>query len=271
MTRSWEAFDRFRIGLDFWQRYAVQSGEQDPDALTKAIPGLPRRHRGRSQLRSGALTARARASEGPPAPRRRRGAPEQPEGEPRIRPGASRARVRALRHRKPGRGQVARPVRALGPGNAAGEERAAAHNLHRQAMATARHRQPWSSPTGSRRRCSRRREPSGSPRRSRRRLRLGAHRAASWAGLCRYAFERGGRELAADGGPRPGSDWIWPTGAGPRLLHAAYFHCQQADRFYAALLGARRRTSGSGRRARRSWPRSASCSSTMDRRISVTT
>ena len=27
MTRSWEAFDKFRTGLDFWQCYAVQSGE----------------------------------------------------------------------------------------------------------------------------------------------------------------------------------------------------------------------------------------------------
>src|SRR4029079_11613421 len=40
MTRSWEAFERFRTGLEFWQRYAVQSGEQDPDALTKAIRGF---------------------------------------------------------------------------------------------------------------------------------------------------------------------------------------------------------------------------------------
>ena len=37
MTRSWGAFDRFREGLEYWQRYAVQSGEQDPDALTQAI------------------------------------------------------------------------------------------------------------------------------------------------------------------------------------------------------------------------------------------
>ena len=37
MTRSWDAFDRFRQGLEYWQRYAVQSGEQDPDALTQAI------------------------------------------------------------------------------------------------------------------------------------------------------------------------------------------------------------------------------------------
>ena len=37
MTRSWEAFTDFRQGLLSWQRYAVQSGEQDPDALTEAI------------------------------------------------------------------------------------------------------------------------------------------------------------------------------------------------------------------------------------------
>ena len=68
-------------------------------------------------------------------------------------------------------------------------------------------------------------------------------RAAAWAGLCRHAFERGASE-----GPEPtppgsaggmAARWIWPTGAGPRLLHAAYFDCQQADRFYTALLAAR--------------------------------
>ena len=65
-------------------------------------------------------------------------------------------------------------------------------------------------------------------------------RAASWAGLCRYAFERGARDRAAGSRlPRMATRWIWPTGAGPRLLHAAYFHCQQADRFYTALLDTR--------------------------------
>ena len=38
MTRSWEAFDRVpERASTSWQRYAVQSGEQDPDALTQAI------------------------------------------------------------------------------------------------------------------------------------------------------------------------------------------------------------------------------------------
>jgi hypothetical protein len=40
MTRSWEAFRKFREGLESWQKYAVQSGEQDPDALTQAIRGF---------------------------------------------------------------------------------------------------------------------------------------------------------------------------------------------------------------------------------------
>jgi hypothetical protein len=68
-------------------------------------------------------------------------------------------------------------------------------------------------------------------------------RAAAWAGLCRHALERGAVEdtvrPARDSGRGALARWIWPTGAGPRLLHAAYFYCQQADRSYTSLLAAR--------------------------------
>jgi tetratricopeptide (TPR) repeat protein len=63
-------------------------------------------------------------------------------------------------------------------------------------------------------------------------------RAAAWAGLCQHAFERGSRGAQGDSDETEGR-WFWPTGAGPRLLHVAYFHCQQADRFYTALLDPR--------------------------------
>ena len=56
------------------------------------------------------------------------------------------------------------------------------------------------------------------------------------------ARTRRGRGYPAAGAgfwPRGAARWIWPTGAGPRLLHAAYFYCQQADRSYTSLLAAR--------------------------------
>ena len=74
MTRSWEAFDRFRQGLEFWQRYAVQSGEQDPDALTQAIRGFRAAIGVDPTFASGALPARParsrRTASRSPPPRR---------------------------------------------------------------------------------------------------------------------------------------------------------------------------------------------------------
>ncbi len=86
-------------------------------------PGLPGRHRRGPHLRPGALPAGARAPEGPPAARRGRSPPEQPQGEPRLRAGPRRARVGALRPREPGRGAVPRSLRAGGQDAAAGEDR----------------------------------------------------------------------------------------------------------------------------------------------------
>ena len=57
--------------------------------------------------------------------------------------------------------------------------------------------------------------------------------------LCRHAFERGARVSGPMPAPGRTARLDLADGVGPRLLHAAYFHCQQADRFYAALLDAR--------------------------------
>ena len=113
MTRSWEAFDRFRQGLEFWQRYAVQSGEQDPDALTQAIRGF--------RAATGVDPAFALAHY-------RLGLALQKDGQPiaaaealrtslNTNPGypagARRARVRPVRAREPVPGDVDRPGRAM--------------------------------------------------------------------------------------------------------------------------------------------------------------
>jgi tetratricopeptide (TPR) repeat protein len=238
MTRSWEAFDKFRTGLDFWQRYAVQSGEQDPDALTKAI----RAFRAAIGVDPNFALAHYRLGLALQKDRQPLAAAEALRNSLKANPGFVPARValasvlygvesRAVAmslgpSERSGQGMqptkdAPAPSLAL-PGDGDGPLTSGpdhADGLHAPMLEEAR--ALWQSVVTA--------GDSASP----------LDRAASWAGLCRYAFERGGRDLVAEGGPRPDSDWIWPTGAGPRLLHAAYFHCQQADRFYAALLGTR--------------------------------
>ena len=236
MTRSWEAFEKFRTGLEFWQRYAVQSGEQDPDALTMAI----RAFRAAVGFDPNFALAHYRLGLALQKDRQPLAAAEALRNSLKANPGFVPARV-ALASVLYGIESRAVAM-SLGPSERSGSKMqptkdAPAPRLAspgdgdgllapeladgRNAPMLEEARSLWQSVVTA--------GDSASP----------LDRAASWAGLCRYAFERGGRGLAADGGPNASSDWVWPTGAEPRLLHAAYFHCQQADRFYAALLGAR--------------------------------
>ena len=239
MTRSWEAFDEFRRGLDDWQRYAVQSGEQDPDALTQAI----RRFRAAVGVDPGFGLAHYRL-----------GLALQKDGQPFAAAEALRTSLKANPGFVPARVALASVLYGL-------ESRSLAMSLgpterSRRGMRPARDARAVAGAPSVRRAGSMlvvdpkqadelhdamldearvlwqsvvRADEDASP----------LDRAAAWAGLCRHAFERGSRGVAAGSGGKVGTRWIWPYGAGPRLLHVAYFNCQQADRFYAALLDTR--------------------------------
>jgi tetratricopeptide (TPR) repeat protein len=238
MTRSWEAFDEFRRGLDAWQAYAVRSGEQDPDALTQAI----RRFRASVGVDPGFALAHYRL-----------GLALQKDGQPFAAAEALRTSLKANPSFVPARValasvlyglesrslamslgpaersrrgmQPARDARAAGAASARDRggsmlvvDPAPVEDLHDAMLEEAR--VLWQSVL--------RADQAASP----------LDRAAAWAGLCRHAFERGSRGTMGSGG-KAASRWIWPYGAGPRLLHVAYFNCQQADRFYAMLLDTR--------------------------------
>jgi tetratricopeptide (TPR) repeat protein len=231
MTRSWEAFDRFRLGLEFWHKYAVQSGEQDPDALTKAIRGF--------RAAIGVDPAFALAHY-------RLGLALQKDGQPIAAAEALRTSLKANPGFVPARVALASVLygyeMSIGPAerwrggmqpalDALGADGSPDHAGAMPATGGASADGPrnamldearglWQSVV--------RADDDASP----------LDRAAAWAGLCRHAFEAGTRDRAPGSRDRT-SRWIWPTGLGPRMLHAAYFHCQQADRFYAALLDAR--------------------------------
>ena len=230
MTRSWEAFEKFRVGLEFWQRYAVQSGEQDPDALTQAIRGF----RAAIGVDPAFALAHYRLGLALQKDRQPLAAAESLRNSLKANPGFVPARVAlasvlyglesrsvalSLGPSERWDGRCGRPSTLRRPDIAQRATGADVDGLQAPMLEEAR--TLWQSVITS--------GESVSP----------LDRAASWAGLCRYAFERGAREHAVDLGSSAGPRWIWPTGAGPRLLHAAYFHCQQADRFYASLLGTR--------------------------------
>ena len=239
MTRSWEAFEKFRKGLEFWQRFAVQSGEQDPDALTQAIRGF----RAAIGVDPAFALAHYRLGLALQKDRQPFAAAEALRTSLKANPGFVPARValasvlyglesrslamsigpaeRSGRQMRPARDTLAAGASsARARGGASPEAEAeSTDGLHDAMLEEARGL--WQSVILADEKAS------------------GLDRAASWAGLCRYAFERGAREMVPDPGLWMAARWIWPTGAGPRLLHAAYFHCQQADRFYAALLDTR--------------------------------
>jgi tetratricopeptide (TPR) repeat protein len=225
MTRSWEAFTDFREGLLSWQRYAVQSGEQDPDALTEAI----RRFRAAIGVDPTFALAHYRL-----------GLALQKDGQPVAAAEALRTSLKANPGFVPARvalasvlygldsrtlsktvGPTERSKRGVRP---ARDAAAAAEAMAAEAMIEEA-RGLWQSVVDV--------DVNASP----------LDRAAAWAGLCRHALERGAVEdtlrPARDSGRGAAARWIWPTGAGPRLLHAAYFYCQQADRSYTSLLAAR--------------------------------
>jgi tetratricopeptide (TPR) repeat protein len=238
MTRSWGAFDRFREGLESWQRYAVQSGEQDPDALTQAIRSF--------RAAVGVDPAFALAHY-------RLGLALQKDGQP-I---AAAEALRTSLNKNPG----FLPARvALATVLYSRESRALARSLgpaerSRRGLQPARDTRSAGAPSadragaGSAAEVERPGEPQSAMLDEARDLWQSVvqaderasplDRAAAWAGLCQRAFERGSLDAARGAGEKETTRWIWPKGAGPRLLHVAYFHCQQADRFYAALLDPR--------------------------------
>jgi tetratricopeptide (TPR) repeat protein len=237
MTRSWDAFDRFREGLEHWQRYAIQSGEQDPDALTQAIRsfraavgvdpafGLAHYRLGLALQKDGQPIAAAEAlrtslNKNPgflPARVALASVLYSRESRTLARSlGPAERWRRGMRPARDARSTGAPSTTLAGAGPAAEPERSG----EQQNAMLDEARALWQSVVQA--------DEKASP----------LDQAAAWAGLCQYAFERGSRGAVGNRGEKE-TRWIWPTGAGPRLLHAAYFHCQQADRFYAALLDPR--------------------------------
>ena len=271
MTRSWEAFDRFREGLEFWQRYAVQSGEQDPDALTQAIRGfraavgvdpafaLAHYRLGLALQKDGQPIAAAEALQ------------HEPEGEPRIRARARRARVRALRAREPIPGDVdsAPPSDGgVGCSRRAMPRAAGAQSDDDQAGATPptdpkRTGEPYNAMLDEARVPLAVRGPG-------RRAGIAARPGGGVGGAvpaCVRARRRRGSDArdrcppAGSGRPVPGHD------CSTRPISIASRPTASTPR--SSIRDGT--TSGSGPRARRSWPRSACCSSSTGRRGLVTT
>jgi tetratricopeptide (TPR) repeat protein len=238
MTRSWGAFDRFREGLEYWQRYAIQSGEQDPDALTQAIRSF--------RAAVGVDPAFALAHY-------RLGLALQKDGQPIAAAEALRTSLNRNPGFLPARVALATVLysresralaRSLGPAERWGRGMQPARNTRSAgAPSTDRAETEAPEPVGPG-------EPQSAMLDEARDLWQSVvqtddrasplDRAAAWAGLCQHAFERGSLGAGRGAGEKETTRWIWPKGTGPRLLHVAYFHCQQADRFYAALLDPRR-------------------------------
>ena len=259
MTRSWEAFTDFRQGLLSWQRYAVQSGEQDPDALTEAI----RRFRAAIGVDPTFALAHYRLGlalhkDGQPV-----AAAEALRTSLKANPGFVPARValasvlygldsrtaRRRRSRRPSVRSAASGRRAMLPPPPSHDE------LHEAMIEEAR--SLWQSVVDV--------DVNASP----------LDRAAAWAGLCRHALERG----AVEDTVRPARDSAaerWPAGSGRpgRGRACSTRRTSIASRQTAPTRAFSPRvpkTSGSGRRARRSWPRWVSCSNSTGRAVPAAT
>jgi tetratricopeptide (TPR) repeat protein len=202
MTRSWDAFSRFKQGLDSWREFSLHRGQGDPDALTAAI----RHFRAASAVDPEFALAHYRL-----------GVALHNDGQPLAAAESLRASLKA----NPG---FVPAMIALASVLYSSE-----HELSRHPVGLSTHpeiaaenprlyeaRHLWRSVIG---------------------VKTGASsldRAAAWAGLCRHALDdpdvrrpRGGEDRPRD----PESLVSYRT---------AYFYCQQAERLYAPLLAGRR-------------------------------
>ena len=163
MTRSWEAFEKFRTGLEFWQRLRGPERRARPRRADHGDPRLPRRHRGRPNF----ALAHYRLGLALQKDRQPLAAAEALRNSLKANPGFVPARV-ALASVLYGiesraAGHVARPrpsarARGMQPTKDAPARQTRVARRWRRPVS-----RPGAPPTGATRRCSRRREASGSP------------------------------------------------------------------------------------------------------------
>jgi tetratricopeptide (TPR) repeat protein len=200
MTRSWDAFSRFKRGLDSWQEFSLHRGQGDPDTLSAAI----RHFRSASAVDPEFALAHYRL-----------GVALHNDGQPLAAAESLRASLKANPGFVPAMVALASVLYGsehdLGPypiGLPSNSDVTAMNPKLHEA------RQLWQSVISVK---------SGAS---------SLDRAAAWAGLCRHALDepKVRRRGAGRGSSEDEND--------PRDLvsyRTAYFYCQQAERLYAPL------------------------------------
>jgi tetratricopeptide (TPR) repeat protein len=200
MTRSWDAFSRFKRGLDSWQEFSLHRGQGDPDTLSAAI----RHFRAASGIDPEFALAHYRLgvalhNDGQPL-----AAAESLRASLKANPGFVPAMV-ALASVLYGSEHEEGPSPIGLSGNP--DVTAIDPKLHEA-------RQLWQSVIGAK---------SGAS---------SLDRAAAWAGLCRHSLDEPEVRHRADGrSPSPDQNDARDLVS----YRTAYFYCQQAERLYAPL------------------------------------
>ena len=202
MTRSWDAFDEFKRGLESWQEFTLHRGQGDPRALSGAI----RHFRAATAIDPAFALAHYRL-----------GVALNNDGQPLAAAEALRASLKANPGFVPA--MVALASVLYSSEHDLGAPLIGLPKIRDDAMGTTRvqeARRLWQSVISV--------ESSASS----------LDRAAAWAGLCRHALDEPGRPHHASDPPemRGRYDDV------DSLLsyRIAYFYCQQAERLYAGLV-----------------------------------
>jgi tetratricopeptide (TPR) repeat protein len=200
MTRSWDAFSRFKRGLDSWQEFSLYRGQGDPDTLTAAIWHF----RAATTVDPEFALAHYRL-----------GVALQNDGQPLAAAESLRASLKANPGFVPAMVALASVLygsehdrESRGMGFASDPVTAGNPRLHEA-------RQLWQSVISAKNGAS------------------SLDRAAAWAGLCRHALDEpeirhGVRSAGGNGAENSDRDLV--------SYRTAYFYCQQAERLYAPLL-----------------------------------
>ena len=202
MTRSWDAFDEFRRGLESWQEFTLHRGLGDPGALSGAI----RYFRAATSIDPAFALAHYRL-----------GVALNNDGQPLAAAEALRASLKANPGFVPA--MVALASVLYSSEHDLGAPLIGLPKIRDDAMGTTRvqeARRLWQSVISV--------ESSASS----------LDRAAAWAGLCRHALDEPERRHQASDQPEMRDPY---DDTDSRLSYRiAYFYCQQAERLYAALV-----------------------------------
>ena len=202
MTRSWDAFDEFKRGLESWQEFTLHRGQGDPRALSGAI----RSFRAATAIDPAFALAHYRL-----------GVALNNDGQPLAAAEALRASLKANPGFVPA--MVALASVLYSSEHDLGAPLIGVPKIRDDTMETTRvqeARRLWQSVISV--------ESSASS----------LDRAAAWAGLCRHALDEPGRPHHASDPPEMRGRY---DDADSLLSYRiAYFYCQQAERLYAGLV-----------------------------------